>query len=517
MAKVKFLIFLPLFFVFSVNSVWAQPVNINGLDMTYIEENGKKLYRINQASFEQQGTNITCNRADYDKLDNVVYCYENVVVTEASGTRVTGNYLKYDADNKVAQMDGGVVLTDKDLTLTTPSIQYNTAAKTGLYTSGGRIVDGENTLTSRVGIYNSNSKMLFFRHNVVLINPQYSMKGDTLQYNTTSRTAFFYGPTIIKSEDNTIYCNYGWYNTRSGKSQFSKHAVIISKENTISADSMLYNRNDATGAAFGDIVLEDSIQKVNIFGQKGTYNRNSKNTMITGKPVARQWTDNDTLMLKADTFLYIQDTLGKRHLSAYKNAGIFKPDLSAVADSLVYLVEDSMFRLFYDPVLWNDNNQVSADTIQIFIKNSKVNLLKMKNKSMIIQEESPGRYNQISGVNMDNYFDQNKLKSVNVLGNGISIYYLKENDSLYTGVNYINCENMKVELDSSRIKNIRFYNQPKGTLFPLNELPADKKQIPGFVWRAERKPTIEQFAITLKQKEKQTKASIKKQAPKQKK
>lgn len=56
--------------------------------MTYIEENGKKLYRINQASFERQGTNITCNRADYDKLDNVVYCYENVVVTEASGTRV---------------------------------------------------------------------------------------------------------------------------------------------------------------------------------------------------------------------------------------------------------------------------------------------------------------------------------------------------------------------------------------------------------------------------------------------
>lgn len=132
---------------------------------------------------------------------------------------------------------------------------------------------------------------------------------------------------------------------------------------------MLYNRNDAAGAAFGDIVLEDSIQKVNIFGQKGTYNRNSKNTMITGKPVARKWTDNDTLMLKADTFLYIQDTLGKRHLSAYKNAGIFKPDLSAVADSLVYLVEDSMFRLFYDPVLWNDkNNQVWANTIKFSLK-----------------------------------------------------------------------------------------------------------------------------------------------------
>lgn len=153
---------------------------------------------------------------------------------------------------------------------------------------------------------------------------------------------------------------------------------------------------------------------------------------------------------------------------------------------------------------------------QIFIKNSKVNLLKMKNKSMIIQEENPGRYNQISGVNMDNYFDQNKLKSVNVLGNGISIYYLKENDSLYTGVNYINCENMKVELDSSRIKNIRFYNQPKGTLFPLKQLPADKKQIPGFVWRA-KKTNYRTVCYHAKTKRKTNQGKHQKASPKTKK
>lgn len=118
----------------------------------------------------------------------------------------------------------------------------------------------------------------------------------------------------------------------------------------------------------------------------------------------------------------------------------------------------------------------------------------MRGNSFVSTEEEEALYSQISGNDMDNYFNQeNKLKLVHVLGSGKSIYYIKEKDSAVTSANYVVCSSMRIQLDSNKVKAVRFYDKPEGTLYPLEELPADKKSLAGFLWDISNKPESDRF------------------------
>jgi lipopolysaccharide export system protein LptA len=478
--------------------VLAQGINLSAGSMRGIKVNGKEIQRLEgSVRFEQSGNTVFCDVADYDVQKEELTGTGNVRINSSEGVVITGSNLVYNNKTKMARVDGGVRLTDKDMTLTTPWINYNTNTKIGWYGSGGRIVDKDMVLTSGSGSYDPNIRTLYFRRNVVLKHPEYNILADTLKYNSATGTSYFYSYTEIQSDSNTILCNYGEYNSQTGKSYFTKNAAILSKENIIRADTLSYNRNTGIGEAFGRLWVKDTSQRITIFGQKGYYDKKKRITQVTGKPIARQYEKNgDSLMLKADTFIYLTDSSqSKRFLHAYHHMSMWRTDFSGTADSMVYIAEDSLFHLFGLPVLWNENSRLNADTMRIYMKSQRVSLMQMRGRSFVALEEDELHYSQISGTNMDNHFgSDNKLKNVNVLNNGRSVYYIKEGDSVVTSANVVVCNNMKINLDSNKVDNVRFYGQPKGHIYPLVDLPESEKVLPGFLWDPMNRPESTEFA-----------------------
>lgn len=492
-------IFIFLCFFLSVRS---QPISLSAGKMKGIRKNGKEIQRLEgNVMFEQNGNTVTCDNADYDTEAEELTGTGNVVIVSSEGVRITGSSLVYNNLQKMAKVEGGVKLTDKDMTLTTPWIHYNTDSKIGWYGAGGRIVDKDIVLTSGTGSYNPNIKMLYFRNNVVLTHPEYTVKSDTLQHNTATSTSYFFSYTEITSDENTILCNYGSYNSRTGKSYFTRNAAILSKENIIRADTLEYDRNSGIGTAKGNLWVKDTLKRITIFGNKGYYNRKNKYTRVTGNPLARQYEKNgDSLMVRADTFIYSDDSLaGKRTLICYPDVKMWRVDFSGTADSMAYVVEDSMFRLFGTPVLWNETTRLNSDSMRILLKNSKIAKMEMRRNSFIAMKEDEAHFSQISGENMDNLFsDDNKLKLVNVRGNGRSVYYAKEKDSSITTANVVECADMKINLDSGRVKDVRFYASPKGNIYPIDQLPSERSVLPGFLWDEMNRPEAEQFTPPFK-------------------
>ena len=94
---------------------------------------------------------------------------------------------------------------------------------------------------------------------------------------------------------------------------------------------------------------------------------------------------------------------------------------------------------------------------------------------------------------MFNLFKDNKLSQVLVMSNAESVYYAKENDTAYTGINVIASQKMRIALDSQKVKKITFYGSPKAKLYPLNKIPADQKKLSGFKLRTKKKPLISMF------------------------
>lgn len=492
MRRLAFLLFCFPVFLFAQNK---EPITINSADyldfnLNYV--NAERL--VGHVSMTQGAMTLTCDSAWFWKDENRMEAFGHAYLNQTGGTMVWSDYMLYDGNTKMASAQRNVKMTDGKMTLTTEAIQYDVTNKVAYYNTGGKIKDGENTMTSNHGTYYSKTREYFFKGKIKLVNPEYTMTSDTLNYNGNSKVAYFFGPTYITSKDNLLFCNYGWYDTEKNTCQFSKRAYILSKENRIDSDSFLYNRNTGIGRAFGNIILTDTIQKIVIKGKKGIHSRFEKTTLVSGNAIAVKEFEEDSLFLKADYLFDKLDTVTKkRTLAAYGSARIFKPDVQGMGDSLSYSLTDSVMRLFKDPVLWNDSNQTTGDTIYIYQKRKTIEKMDVLQNAMVVMAEAPDKFNQIKGKRLYGLFANNKLYKVNVRGNGQSVYYAREDSSKYTGVNYVECTNMVINIDSNKVKKVTFLVSPKGTFYPLDKFPKDKEKLRGFRWLADKRPVRKEF------------------------
>lgn len=449
---------------------------------------------IGNVRFKQDNMYMDCDSAYFYRKENKIEAFGNIYIRQRDTLNLWGDYLWYNGDERKALVRDNVKLRDQEMSLTTDILLYDMESKTAYYTTGGHITNGEDHLYSRIGHYYSRSKNFFFKDSVRLVNPEYTMDSDTLHYNTVTKVAEFVGPTFIRSEENTIFCRYGWYDTKNNTSEFSHGAYIEGEENKLIADSMVYNRNTGIGRAFYNLVLIDTVEDVKILGEFGFYDRNTKKTMVTGQPMTVIYSEGDSMFVISDTMIDQTDTASeKRVLRSYHNARIYRSDMQGLCDSLVYSFSDSLFTMYEDPILWSDSNQITGDTLILYLKNKRINKMDVRQNAFIAGLDGPDRYNQIKGRNMEAYFSNNKLDRVFVKGNGRSLYYAKEDSNTYTGVNDIVCSEMLIRIDSNKVRVISFYNKPEGTIYPLNELPDDRKIVPGFNWREDEKPELQLF------------------------
>ena len=460
--------------------------------LVYDAEVGRFQRCIGNVHFKQGQVYMDCDSAWFYEEVNRIEAFGNIYIRQKDTFDLRGQYLEYDGDTRIARVEEEVVLTDKDMILKTERLDYDLNDKSAYYVTGGDIANGNDHLSSIVGTYYSRQKEFHFHEQVVLINPEYEMYSDTLHYNTQSKTAYFFGPTYIYSEENTIFCNNGWYNTAKNTSQFSDGAYIEGKANRLSADSMLYNRNTGHGEAFGDIVLYDSAEELEIKGQYGYYQRFEKRTLITGNAQAIKQMDDEALYLKADTMIDYTDST--RVLQAFHNVKVFRSDLQAVSDSMIYNFTDSTIVFYYDPFVWSDSSQISGDTVIVYRNSEGFKRMEAFLNGFMIEKDINGMYNQVSGKIVTGYFEEGSLNRIGVRGNGQSVYYALDDSSNYSGVNDILCGEMMIYMDSLRkVDNIHFLKQPKASFYPLEKFPSSKSRLNGFNWNSGARPSKSEF------------------------
>ena len=103
-----------------------------------------------------------------------------------------------------------------------------------------------------------------------------------------------------------------------------------------------------------------------ITGDHAEYFEDEELSIITGKAMFMQVDDEDTLFLHADTLKTTYDSTGlNRILYAFNKVKFFKADMQGKCDSLVYSDGDSIIDMYNEPILWVDENQITARFIKI--------------------------------------------------------------------------------------------------------------------------------------------------------
>jgi lipopolysaccharide export system protein LptA len=424
-----------------------------------------------------------CDSAHVFQNSRRVYAYGKVHLKQGDTLDLYGNYLFYDGAEQKAVITGKVELIDKETHLYTSSAKYDVANKIASYTDSGRITNAKNTLTSIVGFYYAEKKMFHFKDSVKIVNPDYIMTGDTMDYNTESETAYFTGPSEIKGDSIYIYCERGWYDTKKDVSRIWKNALIDNKQQIIKGDSLYYEGKSGYGQAFRNISIADTSNDVLVKGNYAWYNKKPEKFEVTDRAVFIQISKTDSLFLHADTIsaVTVTDTAGLsyRLMRAYYGCRIFSKDMQAKCDSLSYSFQDSVIRLYHDPVLWSEENQLTSDSIAIFTKNRQADRMELYNSAFVTSKVDSVRFNQMKGRTLKGYFRENKLYKINIEGNGESIYYLVDKEKLI-GVTHNSSSSIEIYVDKGKITDLYEYQNPEGKLDPPLLHPPEK--LLGFSW-----------------------------------
>lgn len=437
---------------------------------------------IGDVRLQQEDILMYCDSV-YFYTGNYIKAFSRVRLDKADSIEVLSDYLFHNGNAKNAQFRGRVSLKDKNLTLTTDSLDYDFVGNKAFYFAGGKIDDGQATLTSQLGYYYSSDEIFYFVDKVEVTNDDYRLYTDTLKYDLRTKVVSFKGPTLIVNDTATLYSERGWYNTESGQSVVWRNARYNNPGHTLRADTIYYDSRSEHGEAFGNVRMWSQSDSLLLGSDYTRYNRVTGEALLTRRAVVTQVYDGDSLFLHADTLLTVLDTAGgaqAREVRAFHRAQMYGRDLQLRSDSVVFSLRDSVVRLYHAPVVWSDTVQMTADSMHMHLIDSDLREVHLLSDALIVIRHDSLHYDQVKGLDIVAQLRDRRLRRADVDRRAELIYYLEDQGRL-EAMNYSKCRNIGIEFDQGRLSRLIFTESPEGKVHPVEEIPPAERFLRTFV------------------------------------
>ena len=441
---------------------------------------------IGNVAFRHDSVYMYCDSACFYEKTNSLEAFDKVKMVQGDTLFLYGDYLFYDGNTQIAQVRYNVRMENKNTTLLTDSLNYDRIYNLGYYFDGGTLMDEENVLTSEWGEYSPATKISVFNYDVKLVNPKFTLTSDTLRYSTATKIANILGPSDIVSDANHIYSELGFYNTQIGQAELLDRSVLTNEGKRLIGDSLFYDRVKGYGEAFDNVIMTDTVNKNMLTGDYCYYNELTKYAFATKKAVVVDYSQGDSLFMHADTLqmytYYLNTDSMFRETRAYHKVRMYRADVQGVCDSLVFSSKDSCLTMYYDPILWNNNQQLLGEKIMIYMNDSTIDWAHIQNQALSVEQLDSISYNQVTGKEMKAWFQGGEMRKVDVIGSVRLVYYPMESDSTLIGMNVSETSLLNMFLENRKMKKMIMSPKSNGTLYPMLQRPPEKMKLDNFVW-----------------------------------
>ncbi|RFM27101.1 OstA-like protein [Deminuibacter soli] len=458
-----------------------------------------------------QGTTLFyCDSMVQDRKHNTVEAFGHVHINDNDSVHTYSDYMKYIGADRQTFLKKNVKLTDGRGVLTTNDLSYNLNSKLGIYLAGGKLVNDSTTLTSTEAYYHGDTRDVTFKKKVKLVNPQYTVTTDTLLYNTYTKVATFTVPTVITGKDKQqIHTTDGYYDMLNKKSYFGKRSELVDDSTSLVADDIV---NDSSGysEAAGNVFIRDLKQGYTLIANNVKSNKKEGSFLATQKPVLIIKQDADSIFVAADTFYSAHlsalrkernvpdvldttdlkkllqlkpDSARDRFIEGYYHVHIFSDSLQAVGDSLFYSSEDSVFRLFKNPVLWAQESQITGDTIYLFTQDKKPKRMYAFENGLVLNRVGKDSfYNQVKGRTINGYFKNGQIDYVRARGGAENVYYALDEQNKYIGVNKSSAGAIDTYFENKKPQRVKWISDVQGNMSPMGQVNHEEIKLKGFRW-----------------------------------
>lgn len=207
--------------------------------------------------------------------------------------------------------------------------------------------------------------------------------------------------------------------------------------------------------------------------------------------LARARAMNPDLRLPADS-TPVDSTY--RLVKAYRRVRMYRPDAQMVCDSMVSNSVDSVVHLYIEPVLWNNDNQIASDAVDVFTHNRQIERAEFAGSPIMVSQIDSTYYNQVAGKTMIAYFRDNDIYRNDVNGNVQTIYFQREDESLpdVTEMIYLESASASFYIEKKELVGMTYRNDVPFKLYPIAQIPpAQDKRLRSFKWVPSLRPTRE--------------------------
>lgn len=402
--------------------------------------------------------------------------HSNVLMTQGA-VKITCAKAVHNISKNVAELIGDVVVKQDSITIYTDLGYYYGNTKIAFSKSGVTYYDGHVHLRAQNGYYYFNEKKAYFYKNVVLNDSLSVLTTDTLTYFDNEDKAVAIGNVVVKDTSAIIY-----------------------------ADTLIHYRNEKITYAFGNVKIIDTYNHLLISGNKLENYHDKSYSKITGNPFLIKIDTAssgkfDTLFVAAKIMEAYGDSLKK--LIAMDSVKIVHGEFASVNNySIYYQKEQHLYTRKNEndklpPVLWNQNTQFMGDTVNIFLKDNRLEKINLTSSALIISKNDgyEFRYDQIAGDNVELFFDENRLKKTIVNGNVLSIYYLYE-DGEPNGLLKSSAEQAIILFNEDKVDKVMYYGNPNNEYHPENLIQGKENEftLPTFIL-VNNKPTKDKLLL----------------------
>lgn len=494
---------------------------------------------VGNVEFRKGDMFMYCDSAHFYDKTNSFDAYGNVRMEQGDTLFVYGDELNYTDSVELAVLyaDAGkkVRLINRDVELRTDVFNYDMGIELGYYEVGGELTDRKNRLTSVYGEYSPGSKEANFRDNVHLTSLS---EGDTLNiytealyYNTDTHVAEMTQESMVVNADGVIYTDNGRYNTETSVADLYDRSLVVTRSGkTLTGDTLFYDRNAGYGEVFGNMELNDTVQRSMLMGDYGFYNELTDSAFVTGRALAVDYSGPDTLSLHGDTIrafrvitidsvavkrpFLVADSLLARDIAAVvetadtvsvveaamppdsitivadtthfivacPNVRFFRTDIQGICDSMVFVQRDSMLHMHHDPVIWSGDRQIFGDVILVHMNDSTADRVTLPSSGFMAEKIEDGYFNQMSGKEMVAFLENGQLRHLDVSGNVLIRFFPMENDSTYNKIAEVESSFLSADFKDAAIEHMRLWSETTEVITPLYLAKRSMMFLPSFKW-----------------------------------
>ena len=321
--------------------------------------------------------------------------------------------------------------------------------------SFGRLVNGE--------------IVRFLSGNVEAYQDTIRMFCDESVFYESQNRAEFYGNVLIDDSHHRLWANKILYYSESRIADCRENVRISGVKDSLYAEKFIYHFKSGDAEAEKNMFLWDKESNARLWGDKGNYNGELRESHIFGQAVFHHQESalTDTLIITSEQMAYFGQA-PKRAIARH-NVHIFKGGVRAVCDSATYFVTDDLVTLRLKPAAWQGESEMLGKEIDFTLDSLKIDEIFLYDDAKIstLADSIEKKYNILRGKTIQISMADGLPHRVVARRNAISIYRIEENQ-VRQGTNSASSDSIIVYFKEGQVDSIQIIGGTEGIFYPAD-------------------------------------------------